>query len=492
MYPFHLKAIRQTISWNRSDEMERGRRNLLFFAIIFSLASCSLIVPSFFLVERSPVVAAIPSISASRRLAEQERAIVSAEKSLPKKNSLAPRVFPCAVMKKNSFCCDRGSHVSDVCVLRGNVRTRPSSAAIFLYNNGGPTNNSSPKNRPSMRLEKIRPYPRNWDRGLMSTVDELAITVRGRSNGGGHNCDIVHRVPAVVFSVGGGEEDDLDREFSDGLIPLYITSRHYHRRVVFLIVNYRAAWRAKYDHVLSRLSAYPPIDFFGDNRTHCFPEVTVGLHSHGDLLVDQTQTISANQSINDFRRLLDEAYRPRIRFFEGRAKGASVADSAPKLVIIFGGGSAAVENKAKLVGLCKEMGFQVLKLRLDRTTELAKIYWALNSTDAVLSAEGSALAHLLFMRPGSVFINVMTQGTKKTMETQYEELAKEIGVVYKSYKLEISEMLVSEEKTKKVKLDLNRLLGRLTRTYQYIVARKMEDDNSSLRWNENWLPRRSE
>ncbi|CAA7388510.1 unnamed protein product [Spirodela intermedia] len=370
----------------------------------------------------------------------------------------------------------------------------------------------------------------------MSTIHELDLVVLNSSGGAGaaaaaHRCDVVHGVPAVVFSTG-GYTGNLYHEFNDGLIPLFITSLRYNRRVVFVILEYHSWWLTKYGDVLSQLSAFPPIDFSGDHRTHCFPEVTVGLRIHDELAVDPSLTYPANQTILDFRRLLDAAYLPRIQALQraeekkkaaaaaaAAAAPAAVADeekSPPKLLIISRNGSRGLENEKELKELCEEMGFKVAVLLPKRTTELAKIYRKLNSSDAMVGVHGAAMTHLLFMRPGAVFIQVVPLGTAWAAEAYYGDPAKKMGLKYIPYRIKPSESSLSRvyekddpvlrdptavagkgwEVTKRVyldgqtvRLDLNRFLKRLTRAYRHIMARRMAEDHSSLSWNENWLTR---
>ncbi|MQL77888.1 hypothetical protein Taro_010303 [Colocasia esculenta] len=446
---------------------------------------------------------------------------------------------PCSSVPDNSICCDRTSSIrTDVCVLRGDVRTRSSASSIFLYSAAsssaepvpaGSSRKLSNHSFPAPLVEKIRPYTRKWETSIMDTVEELNLVVRRDTAGGDtHKCDVVHGVPAVVFSTG-GYTGNVYHEFNDGIIPLYITSRRYNRRVVFVMLEYHSWWVTKYGDILSRLSAYPPVDFSSDKRTHCFPEATVGLRIHDELAVDAT-LMPGNGTILDFRQLLDDAYRPRIRDLEQeeaqegeKAKPEakeevpqvpSVGTDAPKLVIISRNGSRGIENEKELVELCEEIGFQVDVVRPDRTSELAKIYRALNASDAMIGVHGAAMTHLLFMRPGSVFIQVVPLGTDWAAQTYYGDPAVKMGLKYVAYKILPRESslyaqyakddpVLTDPKsvtsqgwqmTKKiyldgqtVKLDLNRFLKRLTRAYQHIVARKMGD--ASLSWNENWLPR---
>ncbi|PRQ44798.1 putative glycosyltransferase 61 [Rosa chinensis] len=69
----------------------------------------------------------------------------------------------------------------------------------------------------------------------------------------------------------------------------------------------------------------------------------------------------------------------------------------------------------------EKIGFQVQVLRPEPTTELAKIYWDLNSSDVMIGVHGAAMTHLLFMKPG--------WGD----EAYYEKPARKLGLKYTGY-----------------------------------------------------------
>ena len=499
---------------DEEGQIEKGRHHhlaLLFFFIFF-LVFFSFFLGSLLFIPASskPVICKFfslnPSFSPSLNPSFPGSFDSKEERLLEKPAKAAP--LGCSHVPDNSICCDRTHNRSDICVLRGNVRVVPSLSSVFLH---GASSLSPP--------EKIRPYTRKWESNVMNTIDELNLVTLNASSDS-TACDVIHDVPAVIFSTG-GYTGNVYHEFNDGLIPLYITSRGYNRRVVFVILEYHNWWITKYKDILPLLSDYPPIDFSSDNRTHCFPEVTVGLRIHGELSVDP----SPNITIFDFRNLLEVAYRPRVLELENKEAKVPVKrddaalmmpTSSPKLVIISRNGSRGMDNEEALVGLCEEIGFRVKIVRPDRTTEMAKMYRDLNSSDAMIGVHGAAMTHLLFMRPGSVFIQIIPLGTDWAAESYYGSPAKKLGLKYIPYKIKPSESSLSKlyksddpvlrnpdevnkrgwEVTKNVYLggqtvevDLNRFLKRLTRAYQHIVKKKMEEDNSNLRWKENWLPR---
>ncbi|XP_020586828.1 uncharacterized protein LOC110029056 [Phalaenopsis equestris] len=386
------------------------------------------------------------------------------------------------------LCCDRSAFRTDICFLNGDIRTRPSSFSFLIFSNS------------SFSEERVRPYTRKWEAPIMSTINELRLNLRPANlSATAPKCDVRHGVPAVVFSTG-GYTGNVYHEFNDGLIPLYLTSRRFNRRVIFLILEYHDWWISKYGDVISVLSDFPAIDFSAENRTHCFPQAIVGLQIHDELSIDGNRT-AGNETMADFRQVLDEAYRPRIRSIlqeqkqENAKQGKS--EQRPKLVVVCRNGSRAIENESELAAMAEEVGFRVELLRPERTTEMAKIYMALNSSDAMIGVHGAAMTHLLFMRPGSVFIQIVPLGLNWAAETYYGQPAVKAKLRYESYRILVRESSLSSEydrddpvlkdpdsvnakgweATKKVyldgqrvRLDLVRFRKRLVRAHRYLVS----------------------
>lgn len=432
-----------------------------------------------------------------------------------------------------TICCDRSGYRSDICVMKGDIRTHSSSSSIFLYNSISHGNNVSrtiearkgeDEEDQVLQHEKIKPYTRKWETSVMDTIDELNLISKKVNSPSVRGCDVQHDVPAVFFS-NGGYTGNVYHEFNDGIIPLYITSQHFNKKVVFVILEYHEWWITKYGDILSHLSDFPPINFSNDNRTHCFPEAIVGLKIHDELAVDSA-LMEGNKSIVYFRNLLDEAYSPRIKgLIQDEEREAQeklrqqqqqqislspssdsetsqglqeIARTKPKLVIVSRSGSRAITNENLLVKMAEEIGFKVNVLKPQKTTELAKIYRVLNESDVMIGVHGAAMTHFMFMKPKSVFIQVVPLGTNWAADTYYGEPARKLGLKYIGYEIHPKESSLYErydksdpilrdpesinkkgwEYTKKiyldsqnVKLDLRRFRKRLHRAYEYTILR---------------------
>ncbi|PKA53716.1 hypothetical protein AXF42_Ash009212 [Apostasia shenzhenica] len=341
---------------------------------------------------------------------------------------------PCSSVPNNSICCDRAAFRTDVCFLRGDVRSHSPSSSLFLAS-------------AIAGEQSIRPYPRKWETSVMSMVAELRLHAGGVYPN--PTCDVVYSAPAVVFSTG-GYTGNVFHDFNDGIIPLYLTAHHYNREVVFLILDYHKWWFSKYSELLSRLSRFPPINFSNDSRTHCFTSATVGLRIHDDLAIDPAQS-PLNNSIRGFRQLLDDAYGPRIRWLD-RLEAQSPAPpihlgeaNKPRLAMLLRNGSRALENEGDVVTMAEEMGFVVEVLRPEKTTELMSIYRILNGSEVMLGVHGAAMTHFLFMRPGAVILQIVPIGTEWAAETFYGSPARKMGMRYVRYRISPEESSLCRE-----------------------------------------------
>ncbi|KDP26079.1 hypothetical protein JCGZ_21112 [Jatropha curcas] len=429
----------------------------------------------------------------------------------------------CSSISNGTICCDRSSFRTDFCIMKGDVRTQYASSSIFLYTSRNTTSLIREDEEEEFQHEKIKPYTRKWETSVMDTIEQLHLISKQEKFAIDHQCDVKHSVPAVFFSTG-GYTGNVYHEFNDGILPLYITSQHFNKQVVFVILEYHDWWITKYGDILSHLSDYPAIDFSGDKRTHCFPEAIVGLKIHNELTVDPS-LMQGNKSIVDFHNLLGKAYKPRINGLirdekreaeeKLKQKVLSLSPSSgtllelkndvqeaklkrPKLVILSRNASRAITNEDLLVKMAEGIGFHVEVLRPDRTTELAKIYRALNSSEVMIGVHGAAMTHFLFMRPGSVFIQVIPLGTEWAAETYYGEPAKKLGLKYIGYKILPRESSLYDKYDKNdpvlqdpesiskkgwqytktiyldsqnLRLNLGRFQKRLVRAYQYSIRK---------------------
>ncbi|XP_062231299.1 xylan glycosyltransferase MUCI21-like [Phragmites australis] len=426
-----------------------------------------LTVYSVFTVLRIPSSSLVVNTADSERV-ERREDVETLKTHLPSnQNSLEAREetrsvasLPCSAFingeagqrEEGVLCCDRSQYRSDVCYLCGDVRTDPSTSSVLLYN---APRGSAP--------EKVRPYTRKFEDGIMSTIDEVTILpVLGAYNasaGGGslrRRCDVRHPrgVPAVVFSTG-GYTGNVYHEFSDGLIPLFITAQRFAGEVVFVVLEYHYWWLGRYGAVLERLTNYKVVDFRYDRRVHCFSEMIVGLRIHGELVVDP-KLMPNGKSIKDFQALLHQGYsRKPVSSFSSAETPVPLPlappsrpcprPAKPKLVIFIRKQNRVLLNLPHVVTACRRAGFAPHVMNLRRQTPLPAIHAALASADAMVAVHGAAVTHFLFMHPGSVLLQIVPVGLDWAAGAFYGKPAQQLGLGYLEYKVAPEESSLAAE-----------------------------------------------
>uniref|UniRef100_A0A0D9WG49 Glycosyltransferase 61 catalytic domain-containing protein n=1 Tax=Leersia perrieri TaxID=77586 RepID=A0A0D9WG49_9ORYZ len=450
-----------------------------------------LTVYSIFTVVRIPSSSLVVSTADSERVERREDVEASFKTHLPsnqnnleaREETRSPASLPCSALingeagggMESALCCDRSHYRSDVCYLRGDVRTDPSTSSVMLYN--------AP--RGSAAVEKVRPYTRKFEPSIMSTIDEVTIvpvvddatTSNGTTATGDaaaakdslrRRCDVRHApgVAAVVFSTG-GYTGNVYHEFSDGLIPLFVTAQRFAGEVVFVVLEYHYWWLGRYGAVLERLTNYKIVDFRYDRRVHCFSEMIVGLRIHGELVVDP-KLMPNGKSIKDFQALLHQGYsrtpsssssasaqppvplplaspsRPCLRPADDHA-ASSKPSSKPKLVIFIRKQNRVILNLPHVVTACRRAGFAPHVMNLRRQTPLPAIHAALASADAMVAVHGAAVTHFLFMRPGSVLLQIVPVGLDWAADAFYGKPAQQLGLEYAEYKVAPEESSLAAE-----------------------------------------------
>ena len=296
----------------------------------------------------------------------------------------------------------------------------------------------------------------------MKTIDSVVIErevvdpmgpVPDTNDGRADKCDVRHNVPAIVFSTG-GYTGNVYHEFNDGLIPLFLTAGAYKGEVVLLVLEYHSWWMTKYAEIISRISNHQVIDMANDPRVHCFPELTVGLRIHDELSIDLGS--ETRVSMADFQAMLHSAYLPRLQsraamspvvaeMKELQEEGTISSSSwpQPKLVIVSRKSPRAIVNQEEVASMARDLGFEVQILSPVPTTEMVDIYSALHTCDVMMGVHGAAMTHLLFMRPGTTFIQVVPLGTDWAAATYYGEPAMKLGLDYVQYNVSAFESSLS-------------------------------------------------
>ncbi|XP_010258201.1 PREDICTED: protein O-linked-mannose beta-1,4-N-acetylglucosaminyltransferase 2-like [Nelumbo nucifera] len=367
------------------------------------------------------------------------RSTPAAEKRL--KVETRPR--PAAVPSKPAapatpIICDRSHEPYDLCTLNAPTLMNPNLSTFSLVNDNVNHQDTTSPSPPQRTFEKVRPYPRKWENGIISGIKEITFT----SDPSTDSCQIQHHAPALVFSAG-GYTGNLFHDFSDGFVPLFLTTRSLFSGVdpVLIVANCRDWWLSKYAELLRSFSPYPVINLDNETAIHCFPSATVGLISQGFMTIDPT-LLPNKETFLDFRALLQTAYMHHQHLHV-----SSPSTARPRLVLVgrTGGVSRVILNQKEVVQLAKKIGFEVVVFKPTRYTSLSEAYKMINASHAMMGVHGAALTHFLFLRPGSVLVQVVPIGIDWLGEICFGKPARDMGLEYMEYKITVDESSLVDE-----------------------------------------------
>ncbi|KAJ8433233.1 hypothetical protein Cgig2_023185 [Carnegiea gigantea] len=329
----------------------------------------------------------------------------------------------------SKITCDRSHYHYDTCSISGPTSLDPTTSTFYAI---GPT---WPKNF----IEKIRPYPRKWENFTMSKIKEVSLKPGPR---GPVFCNVVHNARALVFSAG-GYTGNFFHEFNEGFLPLFITVRSMSlsdQDVVLVITEAHDWWIRKYVELLGTFSKYPIVTLDNETGVHCFSSATVGLVSHGFMTIDP-KLMPNPTKLAHFHALLDKAYGQAQRPIAPKSTGQ------PKLVFVArtGGVGRVMLNQAQVLNLAQELGFDATVFEPEPNISLRESYRLISRSHVMVGVHGAAMTHLLFLRPGSIFIQVVPIGIDPIAELCYGHPAKEMGLEYLEYKVRIEESSLIEK-----------------------------------------------
>ncbi|XP_072982984.1 alpha-1,3-arabinosyltransferase XAT3-like [Typha latifolia] len=334
-------------------------------------------------------------------------------------------------IQKGKVNCDFTQMRSDTCSMDGDIRVLGSSSTIIEVS---PTQFQSENT-----TWKIRPYTRKWEATTMEPIKEF--TLKSAFNHGQiPSCNVKHDITAIVFSTG-GFVGNYFHDFSDVVIPLFITSRQYNGKVQFLVTNFNWQWVNKYQWILQRLSDYQVINLDTDNMVHCFPFVHVGLKSHKVLGIDPSKSPNG-YSITDFRNFL------RTIFLLKRSYTKSISKQSrrkPRLLIVLRKGSRSLTNEKEVIEMAKRVGYKVITAGPEETNDLSRFAQVVNSCDVMMGVHGAGLTNMLFLPTNATLIQIIPWGVGSDgCRYIFGEPAPDMGIRYVDYEIREEESTLTE------------------------------------------------
>ncbi|KAK7821348.1 hypothetical protein CFP56_037812 [Quercus suber] len=335
------------------------------------------------------------------------------------------------MLMKMEPLCDATERRGDICNINGDVRIQGNSSSVFLVSSEmsilARNNNSW----------SIRPYARKGDRAAMIQVKEWSVKLSGRNEI--PPCNKNHTVPAILFSQGGYTGNHF-HDFSDVVIPLYLTSRQYNGEVQFLITDKRPWWIAKFKAILKNLSRYELIDIDREEEVHCFPSAVVGLKRDvkAQLSIDPSKN---SYSMSDFKEFLRSCYSLKnanaIKLRDGQRK-------KPQLLIISRKRTRSFTNIGEITKMASRLGYKVIVA--EPTMNVSKFAELVNSCDVLMGVHGAGLANVVFLPKNAILIQVVPFGGFEWLaKTYYGEPTKDMNVKYLEYKISTKESTLVQQ-----------------------------------------------
>lgn len=321
-------------------------------------------------------------------------------------------------LETTGFACDRAEH-SIHCVSTNPVRIDMSSMTVYI-----PTNDDV--SEPETVI--IRPYARQ--EGELKAISPVRMIQYNTTTAPPPPpCRYHHRLPAVIFS--SGSTGNVFHEMNEIIIPLYITTKQFQSRVLFLLEDYKPSFMTKYGSVLARLSSHDIINPAANATVHCFPSSIVGLKYHDNLALNSSD-IPGGYGMPEFRQFLRQAFG---------LKFSHVSQiSRPRLLLLSRTNTRRFLNEDELIPMMKEVGFEVLVVRRSKlASNLNKFSQLINSCSVLLGAHGAGLTNEIFLPTGGVMVQVELLGTEWASNTYYGDTARAMGVHYLRYKIEAEE-----------------------------------------------------
>nr|ACG25342.1 glycosyltransferase [Zea mays] len=281
---------------------------------------------------------------------------------------------------------------------------------------------------------KTKPYARYHDPVAMAHVREYTLKPLPEA-APAPACTRNHSVPGFLFS-NGGFSGNLYHDYTDVLVPLFISTHQFRGRVQFLLSGMKPWWVAKFTPFFRQLTRYDVIDVDNDQEVHCFPRIVVGATFHKDMGVDPRRS-PGHVSVVDFKRALRRAFGlPR----EAASRGGATGRGKPRLLIISRRGSRRFLNEREMARAAAGAGFEVRVAEPDQHTDTAAFAALVNSADVMVGVHGAGLTNMVFLPRGAVLVQVVPFGGLEWLTgVTFKDPAADMEVSHMGYDVTLEE-----------------------------------------------------
>ncbi|KAJ3697398.1 hypothetical protein LUZ61_001103 [Rhynchospora tenuis] len=327
--------------------------------------------------------------------------------------------------------CDFSDFQFDLCDVEGDVHVHGRSSSVFLVTSL--ENYNSDANNETWSL---RPHPRKYAVELMAEFREVKIKVADYAQV--PKCDVVHNSAAIIFATG-GLNGNYFHDFSDVLVPLFITSYQFKGEVHFLVSNMQVWFILKYMGILRKLSNYEVIDFDKEEQVHCYPRVIVGISKHKDLSVEPSRAPN-NICTVEFSHFVKTVYSLERNVTIELGKQTA---TKPRLLIMGRNQTRVLINLEEIVQLIEVLGFEVA-IGND-FMDVGTFAHLVNSVDVMMGVHGAGLTNFMFLPTNAVLIQIVPLGNyERASQYDFGEPAVDMGLKYLQYSISEEESTLTD------------------------------------------------
>lgn len=325
--------------------------------------------------------------------------------------------------------CNFSGEKSDFCELEGDIRIQGNSSSIYFSSLFQVATTEELQNN----TWGIKLYARKTDRYVMGKVKELWLKPISSSSSAQEmpQCTVNHTLPTIVFSTG-GYAGNIFHDTSDVLIPLYLTSLHFHGEVQFVLQEKHSWWIKRHEVLLKALSKYDIIDLNRDKETRCFKYAMVGVKSHKDFGIDP-QKFPYGLTLRNFTQFIRKSYSLQRE----NAIKITKKDRKPRLLIISRKKTRSILNENEVVTEARNLGYDVEII--DARIDLKYFSKLVNSIDVMVGVHGAGLTNMVYLPENAVLVQVVPLGLEAISKMFYERPARNMNLNYLEYKISVNE-----------------------------------------------------
>ncbi|XP_073303857.1 alpha-1,3-arabinosyltransferase XAT3-like [Primulina huaijiensis] len=322
-------------------------------------------------------------------------------------------------LETKGFAC-HSSDFSLLCVASQPVRidTRSSNITVHIPSDL------------AVQETNIRPYGRQENNFLQHIKP---VNILHGNHSPVPECEVSHIVPALIFS--SAYIGNTFHEFSDLIIPLFLTSNHLKSRVLIILDDYNSSFVDKFRPILSRLSAYEVMNPAENRSIHCFTGSIIGLTYH-DVLTLDPKKVPGDYTMTDFKLFLRETFN---------LENAHISQiRSPTLLLLSRTKTRRFLNEDEMVAMIKEMGFRVIIGRDAMVANMTTFSRIVNSCSVLVGVHGAGLTNELFLPAGGVMVQLELLGLEFASSYSFGNPAPAMGVHYVPYSMEPEESSLVE------------------------------------------------